>query len=361
MPLPQPKYARADPHDPEAWAKCDRCGFWYLSKDLAFQYEWNGTRLYNTGLLVCTTGNRCYDKPFEQLRTIILPPDPPPVQNARTENFAYDEQIVRILEYNAVQNPPWGAGPQTIRCLQDGETPRLLEFALSTQGVLGRITDQAQFLGSLTGAEIMELVTTTGTPTTPVDGRLTSLPSFNGLLTGTEVMELIATGRGNSVGTTENANIIPLDGRVPSLQEFIIYLAGTEVMEMVTPNNSTTGQNFQITTALLALYFSGYPFLNVTKVPQGSTYNIKTTDTRLLIVAGTVAPTSIVAPLAASMLIQFPILIKDTVGNAFNDNITVTFTSGELCDNQSSVGISSDYGWTTINPIPGGGGWYQTS
>lgn len=358
---PLPKYARVDERNPEAWAKCDRCGFWYSRGDLAFQYEWSGTHLYNTGLLVCTTGNRCYDKPFEQLRTIILPPDPPPVLNARTENFAYDEQIVRILEYNAVQNPPWGAGPQTLRCLQDGETPRLLEFALSTQGVLGRITDQAQFLSLPTGAEIMELVTTTGTTFTPVDGRLTSLPAFGGLLAGTEVMELIATGRGNTKGTTENANVIPLDGRVTSLQLFTIFLAFTEVMEMVTPNNQTTGQNYQITTALLALYFGSFPFLNTTKVTQGSTYPIKTTDTRLLVVTGSVAPTALVAPLAASMLAPFPVLIKDVVGNAFNDNITITFSGGELCDGQSSVVISSDYGWVTINPIPGGGGWYQTS
>lgn len=360
MPLPKPKFARVDERNPEAFARCDRCGAWYNRGDLAFQYEWSGTHLYNTGALVCTTGNRCYDKPFEQLRTIILPPDPPPILNARTENFAYDEQIVRILEYNAVQNPPWGAGPQTLRSLQDGETPRLLEFALSTQGVLGRITDQAEYTNLLTGSEIMELVTTTGIPITPADGRLTSLPAFSGLLTGTEVMELIATGRGNIKGTTENANVMPLDGRVTSLQQFTIWLAFTEVMEMVTPSNSTTGQNYQITTALLALYFGGYPFLNATKVPQGSTYNMKPTDTRLLIVAGSAAPTSIVAPLAGSMLIPFPILIKDTVGTAFSNNITTTFTNGELCDNQNSVVVDNDYGWVTINPIPGGGGWYQS-
>jgi hypothetical protein len=358
MPLPKPKYARVNSRNPEAWAKCDRCGFWRNSKDLAFQYEWAGTHLYSLGLLVCA--DRCYDRPFEQLRTIILPPDPPPVQNARTENYAYDEQTVRILEYNAVQNPPWGAGPQTLRALQDEVTERLLEFALSTQGTLGRITDQTSFAGSLSGAEIMELATTTGIPTTPIDGRLTSLPAFGGSLTGTEVMELVAVGRGNIAGTTENANIIPLDGRLTSLQLFSIMLAGTEVMEMVTPNNQATGQNYQITTALLALYFGGFPFINPTKVPQGSVYNIKSTDTRILIVAGSVGPTTLIAPLAASMIVPFPVLIKDTIGNAFNDNITTTFTGIELCDGQAEVVISSDYGWVTINPTPGGGSWYQS-
>jgi hypothetical protein len=51
--------------------------------------QWAGTRLINTGLLVCT--NTCYDVPSEFLRTLRLPPDPPPVYNTRVENFAADE------------------------------------------------------------------------------------------------------------------------------------------------------------------------------------------------------------------------------------------------------------------------------
>lgn len=357
MPLPRPKYARVDPRNPEAFAKCDRCGFWYNRGDLAFQYEWAGTHLYNTGALVCTTGNRCYDKPFEQLRTIILPPDPPPVMNARTENFAYDEQTVRILEYNAVQNPPWGAGPQTLRALQNGIIERLLEFALSTQGTIGRLTDLS-VATPLSGAEIMEIVTTTGTPNAPPDGRLTSLPVFAGAPGGTEVMEIVATqGAGR-----ENANFMPLDGRVTSLQRWIngLLLNGTEILEIVMPNNPATGANFQITTATLALYFSSYPFFNTAKILQGSTYGIKTTDTRLLVVAGSAALTTITAPLAATMLVPFPILIKDTTGNAFTNNIDINFTGGEEVDGQSSLVIDQDYGWVTINPILGGGGWYQS-
>lgn len=132
MPDPRPRFARVNPNNPEAFAQCDRCGFWYNRSALAFQYEWAGTHLYNTGALVCTTGNRCYDKPFEQLRTIVLPPDPPPVVNARPPNLAYEEQTVRIIEYNAPRNPPWGAGPQMIRCLEGGQTARILEFNTSS-------------------------------------------------------------------------------------------------------------------------------------------------------------------------------------------------------------------------------------
>jgi hypothetical protein len=89
MAEPHGKYAKVDPGDPEAFAQCDRCGFWYNRSMLVPQMIWSGTHLYQTGTLVCT--DRCYDIPNEQLRTIILPPDPPPVINARVPNFAYEE------------------------------------------------------------------------------------------------------------------------------------------------------------------------------------------------------------------------------------------------------------------------------
>lgn len=44
--------------------------------------------MQNLRLLVCDT---CYDTPQEQLRAIVLPPDPTPVINARVENFLTDE------------------------------------------------------------------------------------------------------------------------------------------------------------------------------------------------------------------------------------------------------------------------------
>lgn len=86
---PHGRKARVNPQNPEAFAQCDRCGDWRNRSDLTWQMQWTGTHLYNTGALVCH--DRCYDIPFEQLRTIILPPDPPPVLNARPPNFAYEE------------------------------------------------------------------------------------------------------------------------------------------------------------------------------------------------------------------------------------------------------------------------------
>lgn len=85
---PHGKYANVNPANPEALAVCDRCSFWYNRSKLRMQNTWAGTHLYSTGFLVC---DRCYDVPNEQLRTIILPPDPPPVINARPENFTVDE------------------------------------------------------------------------------------------------------------------------------------------------------------------------------------------------------------------------------------------------------------------------------
>lgn len=111
---PLPKYARVDPQNPEAWVQCDRCGFWRNRGDLTWQFEWGGMKLYNEGILVCKEKYRCWDLPFEQLRTIILPPDPPPIINARTSNFAYEEQMDIQFQQGGPNLPPWGAGPQTV-------------------------------------------------------------------------------------------------------------------------------------------------------------------------------------------------------------------------------------------------------
>ncbi len=81
--------AFVDPSSPRAFAVCDRCGRWYNHRDLVWQYEWAGTQLINIGALVCT--DTCVDIPQIQLKTIILPPDPYPILNARVEPFTLDE------------------------------------------------------------------------------------------------------------------------------------------------------------------------------------------------------------------------------------------------------------------------------
>ena len=81
--------ARTSASFPQAFAVCDRCGNWRNWVDLKRQFDWLGAALLPVGnLLVC---DRCYDTPNEQMRSIVLPPDPPSIINARVEPFTADE------------------------------------------------------------------------------------------------------------------------------------------------------------------------------------------------------------------------------------------------------------------------------
>lgn len=132
---PLPKYARVDAQNPSSFQQCDRCSFWRNREDLVFQIEWAGNSLYSSGNLVCF--DRCFDTPQEQFRTIILPPDPPPIVNARVPDFDYEEQTVMIYQFGQSpginnQPPPWGAGPQLLMCDQTGETAFVLQYLTSS-------------------------------------------------------------------------------------------------------------------------------------------------------------------------------------------------------------------------------------
>lgn len=72
--------ARISTRHPRAMGECDRCGFWHNHADMVRQFQYAGNKLIDTGLLV---GRDCLDKPLDQLRSIILPPDPRPIFNAR--------------------------------------------------------------------------------------------------------------------------------------------------------------------------------------------------------------------------------------------------------------------------------------
>lgn len=158
---------------------------------------------------------------------------------------------------------------------------------------------------------------------------------------------------------------IPLDGRITSLDLLTLPLLGDEVFEIVSPGNANAGNNYQVTTAVLAAYFTGAsPLLDTTVIVSGATlaspYAILTTDTRILFNKTVASASYAVAPLASSMAYAFPILIKDLKGNAFTYPIQISFTGGELCDGLSTVTIQDNYGWLTINPAPSGGAWYMS-
>lgn len=84
--------ARTNASNPQAHAICDRCGFRYNRADLKWQYDWRGASLANIRILVC---NHCYDAPQQQLRAIVLPADPVPVDNPRIQDFAAAESDYR--------------------------------------------------------------------------------------------------------------------------------------------------------------------------------------------------------------------------------------------------------------------------
>lgn len=90
--------ARTSARDPRAFAVCDRCGMWYNHHRLQWQYDWAGASLINKRILVCNT---CYDQPQNQLRAIVVPADPTPIINPRTEPYAYDSSDTRqVSGYN---------------------------------------------------------------------------------------------------------------------------------------------------------------------------------------------------------------------------------------------------------------------
>lgn len=91
--------ARTNPRSPESHAICDRCGGRLNHVDLSWQFDWAGAALVNKRLLVC---DHCTDTPQQQLRTIVLPADPPVIVNARPEYFINASTDYRTTQGNTV-------------------------------------------------------------------------------------------------------------------------------------------------------------------------------------------------------------------------------------------------------------------
>ena len=87
--------ARTSSTNPQAHAICDRCGFRYNHVSLRWQYDWRGASMQNLKFLVCDT---CHDAPQEQLRAIVVPADPVPIENPRTQDFVNAEQNTRTTQ-----------------------------------------------------------------------------------------------------------------------------------------------------------------------------------------------------------------------------------------------------------------------
>jgi hypothetical protein len=110
--------ARVSSTNPQAAGICDRCGFVYTHSDLKFQFDWRGVALQNTRMLVCNT---CYDTPQEQLRAIVIPADPTPIMNARTQDFVAASTDDLTIVAAPVTDPTTGIPiPSTTKITTEG-------------------------------------------------------------------------------------------------------------------------------------------------------------------------------------------------------------------------------------------------
>lgn len=90
--------AQINSRSPKAAGQCDRCGFLYNHDHLRWQMDYSGAGIYNKRILVC---EKCYDTPQQQLKVIVIPPDPLPVLNARPPEYVNSETNYR---YTSGQN-----------------------------------------------------------------------------------------------------------------------------------------------------------------------------------------------------------------------------------------------------------------
>lgn len=97
--------ARVSTSKPAAFSVCDYCYCTYNLVDLKPQMEWYGTQLTDTGFKACY---RCISKPQDQLRPIILPPDPVPVVQPRPPYYAQPIGLEGFTQYTLepTDDPP---------------------------------------------------------------------------------------------------------------------------------------------------------------------------------------------------------------------------------------------------------------
>lgn len=97
--------ARIDSRSPSAAGQCDRCGFLYSFSHLRWQMDYSGAGIYNKRILVC---EKCYDTPQQQLKVIVIPPDPLPVLNARPPDYVNAETNYRVTSGQNTVDPVTG-------------------------------------------------------------------------------------------------------------------------------------------------------------------------------------------------------------------------------------------------------------
>ena len=97
--------ASVSSRNPRAFGICDRCGFLYNHEQLQWQFDYAGAGLINKRILVC---NPCLDTPQNQLRAIVLPADPTPIQNPRVQDYYSAETTTIAVSQGAQTDPTTG-------------------------------------------------------------------------------------------------------------------------------------------------------------------------------------------------------------------------------------------------------------
>lgn len=97
--------AKVSTRNPQAFAICDNCGFLFNHSQLMWQWEWAGNKLINQRQLVCY---RCSDIPNQQLRAIVIPADPIPIQNPRVQNYTAASTNTRFTSGQNTVDPETG-------------------------------------------------------------------------------------------------------------------------------------------------------------------------------------------------------------------------------------------------------------
>lgn len=125
--------------------------------------------------------------------------------------------------------------------------------------------------------------------------------------------------------------------------------AGTELFEVAV----ALFANYSISASALAFALGGSDYVN-TIVTSGASYAVPTNVSRVLFNKTVGSATAVT--FASSSGYARPVLIRDLKGDADVNNITITFSGGQLCDGLASVVIANPYGGFIFNPLANG--WY---
>jgi hypothetical protein len=126
---PHGKHVRIDEDMPQALGICDYTGFVHNRVDLVRQMEYRGNALVWTGFYV---GKSYADKPNEQLKPPILPPDPVPIREPRMQQPTQITWSGNYTSFWPNLNPPdswanWSGSEDGIPALPQSQRLTLLQ------------------------------------------------------------------------------------------------------------------------------------------------------------------------------------------------------------------------------------------